>query len=71
LEGLIEPIGVTGNRSFFSEDREEFVAIRGLGRGERLRTRNGVAVVKSIASPPGQWDVFNMEIEGGHRYHVS
>ncbi len=71
LEGLEEPIEVTGNHPVFSEDQKRFVTVSTLSRGERLRTREGMAVVESVNSLGGNWDVFNLETEEAHQYYVS
>jgi hypothetical protein len=71
LAGLTEPIEVTGSHPIYSEDQHTFVPVRELGRGERLRTRTGTAVVESILRKPGSWRVYNLEIGSVHRYYVS
>jgi hypothetical protein len=71
LRGLDEPIEVTGSHPIFSEDAMDFVPVRELKPGERLRTRSGEAVVESIGRTHGKWPVFNLEIEEVHQYYVS
>jgi hypothetical protein len=71
LEGLDQPIEVTGSHPVYSEDQHTFVPVKDLGRGERLRTRTGTAVVESILRKPGSWRVYNLEIGTVHRYYVS
>jgi hypothetical protein len=71
LEGLDQPIEVTGSHPVYSEDQHTFVPVKDLGRGERLRTRTGTAVVESILRKPGSWRVYNLEIGSVHRYYVS
>jgi hypothetical protein len=71
LEGLAEPIEVTGSHPVYSEDQHTFVPVKELGRGERLRTRIGTAVVESILRKHGSWRVYNLEIGTVHRYYVS
>jgi hypothetical protein len=71
LQGLPQPVEVTGKHPIFSEDRQDFVRVQDLNVGERLRTRSGVTVVESIADKPGEWQVFNLEIGVVHRYYVS
>jgi len=71
LQGLDEPIDVTGNHPIFSEDRHDFVPANSLSEGEKLRTRDGVTVVESIERKHGQWTVYNLEVESAHRYYVT
>ena len=71
LEGEPEPIGVTENHRFWSEDRREFVAIGRMATGERLRTIHGET--KRIVGRfprPGPRTVHNLEVYGRHVYHV-
>jgi hypothetical protein len=71
VDGLRAPIEVTGNHPVFSEDRRRFVPVSELGPGERLRTQDGVAVVESVTHKTGDWEVFNLEIDGVHEYYVT
>ena len=71
LQGLDAPIEVTGNHPIFSEDQRDFMPTSHLRRGERLRTRDGVAIVESVEHKYGPWNVFNLEIAGAHRYYVT
>jgi hypothetical protein len=79
VEGLKEPIGVTSNHPFWSEDRKEFVQAGSLQVGERLRAMvggpdGGIARVTSVTprGPPGSSEiVYNMEVEGEHAYQVT
>jgi hypothetical protein len=79
VEGLKEPIGVTKNHPFWSEDRKDFVEAGSLQVGERLRAMvggpdGGIARVTSVAprGPPGSSEiVYNMEVEGEHAYQVT
>jgi hypothetical protein len=71
LRGLDEPIHITGNHPVYCEDWLEFVIAAALRPGDRLRTREGVAVVESITAEPGRWDIFNLEVESAHQYYVS
>jgi hypothetical protein len=71
VHGLAAPMEITGNHPVFSEDRLGFVRANELRPGERLRTRDGVAVVESVSHDPGRWDVFNLEVESAHQYYVT
>ncbi len=71
LEGLDEPMEVTGNHPIFSQDRVDFVPANSLSEGEQLRTRDGMAIVESIERKYGQWTVYNLEVESAHRYYVT
>jgi hypothetical protein len=71
IEGLEEPLEATGHHPFYSEDQLEFVPLRSLHVGERLRTRSGTAVLQSISRKYGQWQVYNLEIGRVHQYYVS
>jgi autotransporter-associated beta strand protein len=71
LQGLGAPIEVTGNHPIFSEDRRDFVKACELREGERLRSRDGIAVVEQLGRKFGKWDVFNLEIAGAHQYYVT
>jgi hypothetical protein len=79
VEGLKEPIGVTQNHPFWSEDRKDFVQAGSLQVGERLRAMvggpdGGIARVTAISprGPPGSSEiVYNMEVEGEHAYQVT
>lgn len=73
LSGGIEPIGVTDNHPFWSEERGDFVPVGRLKQGERVRTRIGTAQVVAISkrpSGPGQM-VYNLEVHGEHVYQVT
>ena len=71
LEGLDEPIEVTGSHPVYSEDQHTFVPVKDLAHVERLRTRTGAAIVESLHRKPGKWRVYNLEIGTVHRYYVS
>lgn len=73
LSGGIDPIGVTANHPFWSEDRKDFVPVGQLQKGERVRTENGTAEVVAIATravKPGEM-VYNLEVHGEHVYQVT
>jgi hypothetical protein len=71
LRGLETPIEVTGNHPVFSEDRPGFHLVSELNPGERLRTRDGVAIVESVSHMTGYWEVFNLEVGDVHQYYVT
>jgi len=71
VEGSPGALETTGNHAIFSEDRQDFVSANSLGKGARLRTRSGIAVVESIEKVVGKYEVFNLEIDSAHRYFVT
>jgi hypothetical protein len=71
VEGAIEPIGVTANHPFWSENRHQFVHAGELKPGERLRTLDGQARVASLVPRSGEQAVYNIEVHGDHVYRVS
>jgi hypothetical protein len=70
VEGEREPIGVTANHPFWSEDRQAFVPAGELQPGERLRAESGVSRVASLTRCPDE-AVCNLEVNGQHVYQVS
>jgi hypothetical protein len=70
VEGEREPIGVTANHPFWSEDRQAFVPAGELQSGERLRAESGVSRVASLTRCPDE-AVCNLEVNGQHVYQVS
>jgi hypothetical protein len=73
LSNDIDPIGVTDNHPFWSEDRLDFVPSGALKPGERVRTRNGTAGVLSLSKRPSalRERVYNLEVHGAHVYQVT
>src|SRR5262249_53633505 len=70
--GRGEPLGCTGQRPFWSEDRRDYVAAARLRPGERVRTlRGGAAAVLAVEARAGAEAVYNLEVHGDHVYHVS
>jgi hypothetical protein len=67
-----DPIGVTENHPFWSEDRQEFIPAGELRPGERLRKADGsFAQVTDIVPRQGPpVPVFNFEVDGQHVYFV-
>lgn len=73
LSGGVEPIGVTANHPFWSEDRRAFVPVGWLRPGERVRTKAGTAEIVAVekrAVKPGEM-VYNLEVHGEHVYQVT
>jgi len=70
VEGEREPIGVTANHPFWSEDRQAFVPAGELKPGERLRTSDGVSCVISLTECADE-AVCNLEVQGQHVYRVA
>jgi hypothetical protein len=70
LESGREPIGVTSRHLFWSVDRQEWVPVGELRRGERLETLEGVTRVVSYTMSDRIEPVYNLEVEGDHCYRV-
>jgi RHS repeat-associated protein len=69
--GESEPLGVTGTHLVWSEDREDWVAVRELYIGEHLRSSDGgTPVVESLMACSEPEPVYNIEVEGDHCYRV-
>lgn len=71
LEGEPEPIGVTANHLFWSENDARFVPIGDIAVGQPVRTVSGQT--KRIVSKlprPGPNHVYNLEVDGEHVYFV-
>jgi hypothetical protein len=71
IEGLDEPIGTTASHPFWSLDRNDWVAAGDLKPGEKLRTLDGSAAVKSVVPRPGTETVYNLEVHKDHTFFVS
>jgi hypothetical protein len=72
IEGVAGPIGVTPNHPIWSDDRREFVRADDLAVGESLLDAQGARVaVREITARSGRTEVFNLEVDGEHVYHVS
>jgi hypothetical protein len=72
IEGVAGPIGVTPNHPIWSDDRREFVRADALAVGESLLDAQGARVaVREIVARSGRVEVFNLEVDGEHVYHVS
>ncbi|MFN0059590.1 MAG: RHS repeat-associated core domain-containing protein [Planctomycetota bacterium] len=66
----VEPLLVTPRHPLFSDDRETWVDAEQVRVGERLRTNDGTVTVKSTATRRGLFRVFNLEVDGQHRYYA-
>jgi hypothetical protein len=71
IEGLDEHIGTTASHPFWSLDRKGWVAAGDLKPGEKLRTQDGSATVKSVVPRPGTETVYNIEVHKDHTFFVS
>jgi len=72
VEGETNPVGTTHNHPFWSEDRREFIPAEELRPGETLRTVDGrFPKVTAIHPRPGTHEVFNLEVDVEHVYHVT
>lgn len=65
------PIGCTPNHTFWSVDREEFIAAEYLETGERVQLVSGEPkrVLQKLPRP-GPEIVYDLEVYGQHVYHV-
>jgi hypothetical protein len=64
--------GVTDNHPFWSEDRQDFVRVGELKKGDRVRVHDGIAAVTSVScrlARPGEM-LCNLEIQNEHVYQV-
>ena len=64
------PIRATGNHPFYSKNRENWVRIKELKPEEEIETLSGTATVESRQWIPGEYKVYNLEVEGTHTYYV-
>jgi hypothetical protein len=70
LAGRDETIGVTYGHPIWSLDRGDWIAAGALRPGERLAAAAGAAVVESVIAQRGERRVYNLSVEGDHRYLV-
>lgn len=71
VSGLAETIGATPNHPFWREDKQDFVRADELHVGEQLRQADGsLAQVASLVPRAGLHDVYNLEVQVEHTYHV-
>ena len=72
VTGQAEPIGVTREHPFWSEDRQDFIPAGELQPGENLRTADWTpARVISATSWTTSKPVYNIEVDGEHVYYVT
>ncbi|MEL6676776.1 MAG: hypothetical protein AAFR61_31490 [Bacteroidota bacterium] len=71
FEGLDQPIGATASHLFWSVDHQTWQQIRDFEIGQRVKTPQGVAVLKAIQPLPGLQTVYNLEVYRDHNYAVS
>jgi hypothetical protein len=72
MEGLKTPVRVTSGHRFYSASREAWVEAHHLRVGETVRTRDGAGCrVRAVLPLPGEHEVFNIEVETAHQYHVT
>ncbi|MBV1859267.1 MAG: hypothetical protein KUG77_12705 [Nannocystaceae bacterium] len=65
-----ERVEVTDNHLLYSETRDGWVQAGGLAVGEYVRGAYATLVVDAVEARPGSVEVFNLEVEGQHRYLV-
>ena len=72
IAGNPAPIGTTPNHPFWSADRGDFVRADELEPGEYLTQADGsLTAVASVTERPGTHEVFNLEVQAEHVYHVA
>jgi hypothetical protein len=72
LTGLAEPISVTANHPFGSEDRQDFVRADSLEAGEQLLQFDGSTIeVDLIILRSGRHAVYNLQVNVDHVFHVT
>ena len=72
IDGEKEPIGSTPNHPFWSADLQKFVRADALHPGDRLQKADGTFTsVRKFVLRPGIHDVFNLEVQVDHVYHVA
>ncbi len=70
LESEPTPIGVTPGHLFWSGDRQAWVPVSSLHRGETVQTMKGLTHVISYSLTDPVEPVYNLEVEGSHCYQV-
>ena len=64
------PLRGTGGHPLYSLDRGDWALIRDLRVGERLQTAEGAVTIEALEKVRGEYQVFNLEVEGDHEYLV-
>jgi hypothetical protein len=70
LTGSCDAITGTAGHPIFSIDRAAYVDLGDLMPGERVRTADGWATVEAMSRWRGQQEVYNLEVDGEHRFFV-
>ena len=70
LAGSCEAITGTAGHPIFSIDRAAYIDLGDLMPGERVRTADGWATVEDMSRWRGQQEVYNLEVDGEHRFFV-
>ncbi len=70
LAGCCDAITGTAGHPIFSIDRAAYIDLGDLTPGERVRTADGWATVEAMSRWRGQQEVYNLEIDGEHRFFV-
>ncbi len=70
LAGCCDAITGTAGHPIFSIDRAAYVDLGDLMPGERVRTADGWASVEAMSRWRGQQEVYNLEVDGEHRFFV-
>jgi hypothetical protein len=67
-----DTIGSTPNHPFFSEDKQEYIAVGDLGIGERVKLagERTATLVSKWMRENGQEKVYNLEVWRDHNFHV-
>ena len=70
LAGSCDAITGTAGHPIFSIDRAAYVHLGDLMPGERVRTADGWATVEAMSRWRGEQEVYNLEVDGEHRFFV-
>jgi hypothetical protein len=65
------PLGVTGSHPIWSTDRNDWVGAKDLQIGEKVKTQEGLTVLKSRTKSNKKQKVYNLEIYKDHNFLVS
>lgn len=70
FENNPNPLGVTGSHPIWSMDRNDWVGAKELLIGEKVKTQEGVTVLKSRTKSDVKQKVYNLEIYKDHNFLV-
>ncbi|MEN6372287.1 MAG: Hint domain-containing protein [Armatimonadota bacterium] len=71
LDGKQSVLHATPNHPFYVPNRKQYVELGELKPGTRLKTADyGEATIVAMNTRNGKFDVYNLEVEGPHNYHV-